>query len=173
HRGQRVASAHRGFARGKVCRLARRVRRGSPRAHQGHGRDHGGHPVTWLRVDDMIAFHRKILRAGNEAFGAWVRMAAQSSAEMLDGLVPRETALTIASDQAVIARLVDAKLLEEEGADYRIHDFLEYNPSANETRKLRKARANAGSVGGSKRQANHQASALPVASTPPKQIDTP
>ena len=35
--------------------------------------------MTQLYIDDQIPFHRKTLKAGNAAFGAWVRMAAYCS----------------------------------------------------------------------------------------------
>lgn len=107
--------------------------------------------MSWLKLDDQIAFHRKVLGAGNEAFGCWVRMAAQSAQELLDGKVPRATAMAIAlGNTALLETLCTVGLLDHDGDDYRIHDFLDYNPSAKQVRKLREDRSRAGTRGGKK-----------------------
>lgn len=136
--------------------------------------------MTWVRIDDGLAFHRKVLKAGNEAMGAWLRMCAQSSREELDGFVPIQTALAIALRNEVLDDLCAAQLLEPATDGFLIHDYLDYNPSARELRKLRKERVEAGRVGGTRRAANAKhttkqvlGASLPVASTTLKQNSTP
>lgn len=34
--------------------------------------------MSWFKVDDHLAFHRKTLAAGNEAMGLWVRAGSWS-----------------------------------------------------------------------------------------------
>jgi len=93
--------------------------------------------MSWGRLDDSMAFHRKVLAAGNEAVGAWARMISQSCCELTDGRVARSTALAIASTKA-LKRLVDAGLLETlPSGDYQIHDFLDWNPSADDVKTKR------------------------------------
>lgn len=89
--------------------------------------------MTWLRVDDKSAFHQKVLRAGNEAWGALVRAGAQSAGEGTDGRVSRELLLTIAP-MRVWKRAMIAGLLEAipGSADFQIHDYLQWNDSASE-----------------------------------------
>jgi hypothetical protein len=94
--------------------------------------------VSWARIDDQMAFHAKILRAGNESVGAWVRMIAHSCAQLTDGFMARDVALTIAP-QKVLDRLVSAGLLDPDGDDYRIHDFHDWNPPAAVVRSKREA----------------------------------
>ena len=94
--------------------------------------------MSWARLDDQVAFHPKILRAGNDAFGAWVRMLAHSCAQLTDGLIERDVATTITSKQT-LDRLVRARLLDADGEDYRIHDFHDWNPPASEVRARREA----------------------------------
>ena len=43
--------------------------------------------MSWSKLDDRYAFHRKVLAAGNEAVGAMHRMIAYASGEGTDGLV--------------------------------------------------------------------------------------
>ena len=77
------------------------------------------------------------------------------------------------ASQEEIDRLIEVGLLDLDGDSYCVHDFLDYNPAAAQVRKLRKERAKAGAIGGSKRQANVQAIAKPFASAVRKQNSTP
>lgn len=111
--------------------------------------------MPWLNIDDQMAFHRKVVRAGNEAVGAWLRMLCWCSAQLTDGAVDRSVAMTIAKRKRVLDCLVDAGLLERRGGDFVIHDYLEWNPTASEVKADREAlsakRAAAGLAGSSKR----------------------
>ncbi|MGO8996809.1 MAG: hypothetical protein ACLQVI_26135 [Polyangiaceae bacterium] len=96
--------------------------------------------MSWSKLDDRYAFHRKVLAAGNEAVGAHARMISYASGEGTDGLVTASTAMLIAGSQAVIDKLVSVVLLERlESGDYQIHDFGDYNPPADEVRAKREA----------------------------------
>ena len=139
--------------------------------------------MSWFRVDDKAAFHRKIIAAGNEACGAFFRAGAWSSGEGTNGFIPLEIGLLIAP-QTVWDRLVavpshcTAGLAEEEitstggvtgVSGWRLHDFLDYNPEAGELAQKREAlsdaRRRAGAAGGvrsgesrrSKPEANREA----------------
>jgi hypothetical protein len=114
--------------------------------------------MTWFRVDDMSAFHKKVVRAGNAAWGAFCRMGAHSSHYELDGFIPAEIASIIAANEET-SKLVAVGFLEPVNGGYQMHDFLEWNPSAEEVQKLRKKRAKAGRQGGGKTAANRVASA--------------
>lgn len=103
--------------------------------------------MSWARLDDQVAFHAKTIAAGNEAFGAWARMLAWSCAHMTDGKVPRAVARSITTPK-VLGKLVDVRLLDIDGDGYAIHDFLEWNPSQEQERAKRAARAEAGRIGG-------------------------
>lgn len=86
--------------------------------------------MAWGRLDDTMAFHRKIMKAGNAGVGAWARMIAWSCGEGTDGFIPAETARAIATPEE-LQRLLFAGLLEPGQDDgYTIHDFLDYNRSA-------------------------------------------
>jgi hypothetical protein len=110
--------------------------------------------VSWFRVDDKSALHPKVMAAGNAAWGLLVRLGAYSSDQMLDGSVPVAFAELLGLPSE-IERLLSVGLLEKEAEVYRIHDFLEWNPSAREVVKLRKARAKAGARGADARWGSH------------------
>lgn len=112
--------------------------------------------MSWAYLDDQVAFHRKTLAAGNEAFGAWIRMIAHACAYDTRGLVERSVALSITSKK-VIARLLEVGLLERDGEHYRIHDFDDWQRPRGRTtpKELSDARAEAGRKGAAKRWGSH------------------
>jgi hypothetical protein len=94
--------------------------------------------MSWARIDDQLAFHRKAVSAGNAVVGAWIRMIAWSSAHLSDGIIPQPIARLIAS-QNELDRAVSCGLLEKNNDDYVIHDYLDWNPSAERIRAERAA----------------------------------
>lgn len=54
-------------------------------------------PVSWIRIDDHFAFHRKVILAGNSAVGCWIRCMAQCGAYGTKGFVAAEIARSIGS----------------------------------------------------------------------------
>ncbi len=52
--------------------------------------------MAWARLDDQFAFHRKVVKAGNEVAGIFSRSICWSSANDTDGFIPDEIALLIA-----------------------------------------------------------------------------
>lgn len=109
--------------------------------------------MSWFRIDDKSAFHRKVTDAGNEAWGALCRAGAWSSDHLTDGRVPWSVALTIAPKK-IWERLFAAGLCErlEGTTDFLIHDFLDWNPSKEQVLELRTLRSQAGRRGGVAKQ---------------------
>ncbi len=105
--------------------------------------------MSWFRVDDKSAFHRKVLAAGNEAWGAFCRAGAISSGEGTDGRVTVDTCRAIAPAK-VWTRLIDVGLAErvDGSTDLQLHDYLEWNPSAAEVAAAVTAKRAAGKAGG-------------------------
>jgi hypothetical protein len=114
--------------------------------------------MSWLRLNDQGGTHPKVAYVGNEAYGAWCRMAQWSSAYGTNGFVPEVVALWFAGKKRVLERLLSyprpyaVGLLERREDGYVIHDFQQYNPSAQEVEERREAlseaRRAAGRVGG-------------------------
>src|SRR4051812_4306842 len=42
----------------------------------------------WFKVDDGLAFHRKVVAAGNAAMGLWVRAGSWCGQHLTDGFIP-------------------------------------------------------------------------------------
>lgn len=110
--------------------------------------------MSWFRVDDGSAFHAKVVKAGNDGWGAVCRAGAWSSAQGTDGFVPDEIAKLIAPAK-VWAKATAAGLVDKCDGGKRIHDFLQWNPSASEVEKAREElsekRRKAGLAGNAKR----------------------
>ena len=111
--------------------------------------------MTYQYVDDQMHCHRKIVKAGNEATGAWLRIANWCAAHLTDGKVEHEVALMFAKRETVLDRLVTVGLLDRDGPDFSVHDYLEWNPTASEVgrhkEKVRTSRVAAGLASADKR----------------------
>ena len=103
--------------------------------------------MPWVTIDDQIASHPKIVRAGPEAAWMWATAIAYCSKHLTDGLVPAEALVTLGPfkhPKSVAERLVEARvrpdgegLFERRGEDYAVHDYLKHNPTAESVLKRR------------------------------------
>jgi hypothetical protein len=107
--------------------------------------------MTWFKVDDGLAFHAKVVQAGNPAMGLWVRAGSWSAQQLTDGFIPQQIALTLGT-KGQAATLVTVGLWALVDSGYQIHDYLSYNPTADEVRadqaRKHEAKVKAGRVGG-------------------------
>jgi hypothetical protein len=112
--------------------------------------------MSWFRVDDKSAFHEKILKAGNEGWGAFCRAGASSSGQGTNGRISIETAHTIAKPKVWKHLIEVAELVERipGSTDLMLHDYLDWNPSADEVRASIEAKRNAGRKGGTNKSSS-------------------
>lgn len=144
--------------------------------------------MTWVRLDDGIYDHPKILAVSASDRLLYVWGLCWSSRHGTDGLIPASAlpylALFAGADNDAADRLVRAGLWHPLDGGWTVHDFTDYQPSAAEVAELRRKRAESGRNGGLRSadvrskteasgQANAQALASPVASTSLKQTATP
>lgn len=140
-------------------------------------------PIGWFKVDDQLAFHAKVVMAGNSAMGLWVRAGAWSSAHLTDGFVPSHMVAAMANMANDMANgsdadaLVMAGLWDEVEGGYQFHDWGKFQPSAQEAKEkreaTRKARSEAGKRGAQARwgaDAGDGKNGKPIAK--PKQADS-
>jgi hypothetical protein len=110
--------------------------------------------MAWFRLEGRGAFHHKVVAAGDEAYGAWVRAGQWSSDQLTDGFIPVAVALQINRRAKVWDKLCDVRLLHKVDGGYQVHDFLDWNPSSEVERERREAtrerRREAGRIGGKK-----------------------
>ncbi len=100
----------------------------------------------------------KVLAAGNAACGVFARSLAYCGLHETDGLVPKEWAEQVVAREGqheIPERLCEVGLWEKVGmTGFQIVGFTDVNKSRNDMADLRAKRSQAGSKGGSKRQAN-------------------
>jgi hypothetical protein len=96
--------------------------------------------MPWFKVDDNLAFHQKVLRAGNGAMGLWVRAGSWCAQQLSDGFVPTDIARTLGS-RAEAKKLVDSTLWLEVDGGYSFWQWSEEGrqPTRAEVEEKRKA----------------------------------
>jgi hypothetical protein len=99
--------------------------------------------VTWARLDDAFPDHAKIEGLTDAAFRLHIAGICHAARYLTDGFVPenRVGRLTPSFKRTSLTELVDTGLWHEAVGGWMIHDFLDYNPSAEKIRAERKAAA--------------------------------
>ncbi len=96
--------------------------------------------MAWIRLDDQIAHHPKVLKVG---LSAWLYVGCIAFAQrfLTDGFIPDESIKTLCGgvDKPIlhIRKLVGAGLLERLPNGYQVHDYLDFNESAETVKKRR------------------------------------
>jgi hypothetical protein len=111
--------------------------------------------MSWAKIDDRFHSHGKVRRSGHEAIGLFVRamsyVAQEETDGHLEGIWVKEAAGKKAHKLAAI--LVKEGLWEVNGTDYFIHDWLDYNISAEEAAEMAEKKKIAGEASGRSRRA--------------------
>ena len=129
--------------------------------------------MAWVKLDDAMPHHPKVMGAGPLAFALDVAGICYSNKHALDGFIATYAlpavlpSLPDAAAQA--ARLVEVGRWYEVEGGWQIHDIGEYQPSAASTKEISRKRAEAGRRGGKRsgesRRSSAEANAKQVAST--------
>jgi len=95
---------------------------------------------VWVKLDDGFADHPKVARLSNEAFRLHVMALCYCARFLTDGVVPD---VVTHRYRRAIPSLIDAGLWSaiEGGGGYAIHDWGEWNPTAEQVQHRRKAEA--------------------------------
>jgi hypothetical protein len=139
--------------------------------------------MGWVRIDDNAPHHRKMLQAGPVACWLWVCGLAHCQRQLSDGFIPIEALpmLGVGNWKKAAGFLVTAGLWHKAEGGYQIHDYLDYNFSAEEANERREAkstsRADAGRIGGQRsgeaRRSKAEAKLKQSASPETKQNEAP
>src|SRR3990167_7356804 len=129
--------------------------------------------MPWVRLDDQFHNHPKLAMLGQlqlPCVGLHVMAMCWSSQYITDGFLPEAQPAKLAGDlihllpqgrvDPLIGALLDVGLWEEVDGGYRIHDYLNYQPSKAQVEADRAQKAAAGQAGG---QATAKARARRVA----------
>jgi hypothetical protein len=104
----------------------------------------------YARLDDELLDHRKVLSAGARlgpngaaiAIGFYAVLLMYANRHLTDGFIPDEVLAKfshVRRPRDVADALVFARLLLRVEGGYQIHDFADYNPSAEHVKTRRRA----------------------------------
>ncbi|MFE7954421.1 hypothetical protein [Streptomyces sp. NPDC057413] len=101
--------------------------------------------MPWARFDDRFPSNRKVRLLSDGAFRLYVSAICWSAENLTDGVIKTAELRLVADVRASRTRakeLVEAGLFEVvEGVGWKIHDYHEYNPTAEQVRADRAAKA--------------------------------
>jgi hypothetical protein len=119
--------------------------------------------MAWVRLDDQVPQHPKVLRAGPSASWLWVCGIAYCSRHLTDGIIPAEALSTfgVPGARRLAARLVEIGLWHRAGSGFQVHDYHAYNDHAEDVKARRKATASRVARWKQERAGNSVTSALP------------
>lgn len=107
-----------------------------------------------MRLDDQFTEHPKVVEAGPLAAWLYVCGLTYCARQLTDGFIPAAQLPRLTSGPVgkLAARLVAVGLWEPADGGYRVHDYLDYQPSRDEVEEARQqvssARSAAGRLGG-------------------------
>lgn len=91
--------------------------------------------MAWLRIDDRVRTHPKVVQAGPDAAWFWFCGICYCREHLTDGFIPKAMLASLVPGVGLSAARKHAATLmrfvlwhETEGG-YRVHDFLDWNPS--------------------------------------------
>lgn len=92
--------------------------------------------MAWVRLDDQIPRHDKMLRAGPAASWLWVCAIAHAQSQLTDGFISNAALLTFGIPHAkkLATVLLSVRLFDKAEGGYRVHDYHDFNASAEEVR---------------------------------------
>lgn len=112
--------------------------------------------MAWIKLDDQWMDNPKIVEAGRDGRDMWLASITYCAKHLTDGyfhknLLPMLAVMAgvdVAKCQQFARTLLDVGLWEAREDSYYVHDYLDYNPSKEQTESNRNARAEAGRAGG-------------------------
>jgi len=131
--------------------------------------------MAWIKLDDQIAHHPKFTAAGPVASWLFIGGLAYCARFLTDGHIPASALPTLGNVPTPAkhaATLVKVGLWEKAPDGYRIHDYLDYQPTREEVERRREERRLAGSRGG-RRSSDNRAKQQAVGQATATQVATP
>src|SRR3990170_7480618 len=123
--------------------------------------------MPWIRVDDHYDEHPKFARAGPLGMAMWLAGLAYCNRNLTDGFIPWTIARTLMSwdyldatgpthiyvdsgnvtCEYVTGLLLDVGLWDEVDGGYRVHDYVDFQPTKAQVRAERATKIAAGRAG--------------------------
>ena len=106
--------------------------------------------MSWWRLEACARNNRKVKAAGDSAAWLWASCAMYAAEQHTDGFVPDDELdemVKRASDPGAFGKCLKLVLLEKVDGGVQVHDFLDYNVSSSEAKRLSRDRSRAGRLG--------------------------
>lgn len=84
--------------------------------------------MTWVKLDDLMPEHPKIIGRSDAAFRALIELWCYSARHKTNGKIEKPAIKRIVKPR-VLAELIESGLLHENGVAFDIHDWLDHNIS--------------------------------------------
>lgn len=100
--------------------------------------------MTWVKLDDSFYDHPKVANLTPGAGWLHICGLCYCGRQLTDGVIPKGVEKRLTANVNVskqVDELIDAGLWIDDGDTYRIHDFLEYQPSREKVLTEREAGA--------------------------------
>jgi hypothetical protein len=117
--------------------------------------------MPWHKTDDRFPEHPKVIGLSLEAKGVWLELGCHAAKYLTDGIIPRQVAHRYPKPR--LRELLHVHLLEPFGRDYRLHDYLDYNPSRDQWVAQQQRKVAAGRQGAAAKWAIARRLPLPFA----------
>ncbi len=93
----------------------------------------------WARIDDKVGSNRKFAGLDPAAIGLWTMGLVYCSNQLSDGAIPRASVYQLVASrrsrvEQLAGKLVKAGLWEETVDGWNVHDYLQWNDSADQVR---------------------------------------
>jgi hypothetical protein len=119
--------------------------------------------MSWVKLDDHFDDHPKVISAGPLAMALHVAALCWCNRNLTDGFIPRgqvsrliDTTEFGVNPHDLAKKLVVAVLWDEDPEGFRIHDYLEFQPSREQVLANREVRSKAGKKGAASKQGAKQ-----------------
>lgn len=90
--------------------------------------------MTWAKLDDSFPEHLKVIDLSDGAFRLYVEGLCYAARNLTDGALPKAAVRRLTGGDRRAAELVDAGLWDAVDGGWAIHDYLDFNPSADQVR---------------------------------------
>lgn len=112
--------------------------------------------MAWIKLDDQWMDNPKIVEVGRDGRDMWLASITYCAKHLTDGYFHKNllpilavmAGVDVAKCQQIAKSLLNVCLWELDGEMYCVHDYLDFNPSKEQTEANRNARAEAGRAGG-------------------------
>ncbi|MGJ0183894.1 hypothetical protein [Corynebacterium glyciniphilum] len=98
--------------------------------------------MPWFKIDDGFYDHPKVVETSMGARGLWISAGTYCARHLTDGVITAKQVKRLGGTPAQIRGLVESglwhKITDDSGAiAYEFHDYLDFNPSANDVQTKR------------------------------------